>query len=134
LPGSTLAPLARATPQSVLLSLFAFLAVVAVEVALYAIHFSRLERARELDERARERWLMGGLTEGVERVELPLLADGEEGRGDEVSKGVEDAGEQATVNDDGEGELMPAGPRTTAARISLRRRAPGEPLGSRDGR
>jgi hypothetical protein len=113
LPGSTLAPLARATPQSVLLSLFAFLAVVAVEVALYAIHFSRLERARELDEHARERWLKGGLTEGVERVELPLLADGEEGRGD---------------------ELMPAGPRTTAARISLRRRAPGEPLGSRDGR
>lgn len=72
--------------QSVLLALFAFVAVAAVEIALYAIHFSRTESARKADELAKARWDRGGLTvvgKGIERVEVPIVQEVEGGQEEE---------------------------------------------------
>lgn len=72
--------------QSVLLALFAFVAVAAVEIALYAIHFSRAESARKVDELAKARWDRGGLTvvgKGIERVEVPFVQESEGGQEEE---------------------------------------------------
>lgn len=109
-------PQTSAPRQSLLLSLFAFFAVVAVEVALYWIHFSKLERARADDARAQARWLRGGRTKGVEMVELPLLS------------AAEGAGEGES--EEAEGQVIP---QKDDRRVSLRKRAVGAPLRAVDG-
>lgn len=81
--------------QSVLLALFAFVAVAAVEIALYAIHFSRAESARKADGLAKARWDRGGMTvvgKGIERVEVPFVQ--------EVEGGQEEEGEVVEIKEE----------------------------------